>query len=167
VDSVRPASGERVLLKDQIAAPQNGIYVAGGSGAELVSPSQVFDGSGHYAVTGLTAGGAYSWTKGGETTSLDNGLESLTGSGWFLAAGTSITLNGSVGDDVLDSIKAAILTRATDADAAGEFVRHQTVSVTAGTVNAGRVFSYVGKASPTLGTDVLTFAAGPQAITVP
>jgi hypothetical protein len=57
--------------------------------------------------------------------------------------------------------------RAADADASGDFVRHKTVAVTAGTANAGRVFSYVGKASPTVDTDAITFAAGPQAITVP
>lgn len=57
--------------------------------------------------------------------------------------------------------------RATDADASGEFTRFKTVAITHGTANAGRVFRYIGKDSPTIGSDGLQFAAGPVAIALP
>lgn len=166
VDGVRVVHGDRLLWAGQTLPQQNGLWVADVTGAELVSGSPQFVDNAH-TISGLAANQVFSWTKGANTTSLTNGTETLTASGWFKCQGTSITLNGTTGQDVLDSLKQAELTRATDADASGDFVRHRTVSVTHGTANAGRSFRYDGKETPTVGSDALTFVAGPQPIIVP
>ena len=68
----------------------------------LVPNGATYDGSGHYTLSGLTTGKLYMWTDGGShDTSVTNGTETVTTSNnFFVAQGTSVTLNGTAGQSV-------------------------------------------------------------------
>ncbi len=53
---------------------------------------------------------------------------------------------------------AGVLTRATDADQAGEFKTGDSNFVTAGTTQTSTTWAYTGADSPTIGTDAITYA---------
>lgn len=131
--------GERVLLPRQTSAVQNGIYVVDVPGAEQVPTSQAFaDEQTPLTVTGLTAGRLYSWVRGAHTARLVNGSQTLD-SGveeTFIAAGTSVDLYGLSADDVLDSIRACGLSRASDAPTS-TFVAGRGVFVESGLADTG------------------------------
>ena len=55
----------------------------------------VYDGTGHYAVTGLMAGQEYRYTQGRNDSTLVNGTETLPGPAPFIAQGTTVTLAGT------------------------------------------------------------------------
>jgi hypothetical protein len=140
-DEVELANGDRVLLAAQNTPSQGGLYTLGPTGAEK-SPGGTFaDDVTPISVTGLTASQSYVWVKGAGTVSLTNGGDVLTASGLFVAAGTSVTLLGLEADPVADSVKAALLTRATDANQDAEIVRGRRVRISAGVQYAGAVFA--------------------------
>ena len=137
IDGVRLDVGDRVLLKDQSTAAQNGIYAVDVQGSEKVTGSQTFaDGVTPITVSSLTAGVLYKWVKGANTVSLTNGTQVLTQSGTFIAAGTSVTLLGNAAATCLDSVKACGLSRATDA-ATSTLTSGRRVAVTGGAVGSG------------------------------
>jgi len=139
-DGVAFANADRLLLGGQATASENGLHTIGPTGSELSPGGSFVDDQTPVAVTGLTAAKSYYWVKGANTASLTNGVQVLTASGFFVAAGTSVDLLGLSADDVLDSVKAALLTRATDCDGDGELVHLKRVRVTAGTLHANREF---------------------------
>ena len=120
VSGVRVKAGDRMLVVGQTAPAQNGIYVAGETGSNFVDEEEVFT-LNVYVVLNLTAGAVYQWTKGVAAVELRNGTETLTQSGWFVAQGTTVTIEGEDTDPVDDIVKAAIWTRATDADDAADW----------------------------------------------
>jgi hypothetical protein len=140
-DGVELDLGDRVLLAAQTSATQGGIYAYGVTGAELTPGGSFADGVTPINVTGLTAGKSYYWDKGTHTASLTNGVQVLTASALFVAAGTSVTLLGTGGQSASDSVKAVLLTRTTDANEDAEFVRGKRVRVSEGDVFAGAVFA--------------------------
>ena len=137
IDGIILAIGDRVLLKDQSTAANNGIYAVQATGTEKVAGSQTFaDTVTPITITGLTAGVLYSWTKGTNTARLVNGSQTLTASATFIASGTSITLYGSSAASVTDSIKACDLARASDAGTS-TLTAGRSVAVRQGAVGAG------------------------------
>lgn len=140
-DEVSFANADRLLVGAQATASENGLYTIGPTGSELSPGGSFVDDQTPVAVNGLTAAKSYYWAKGANTASLTNGVQVLTASGFFVAAGTSVDLLGLSADDVLDSVKAALLTRATDADGDAELVHLKRVRVTAGTLHANREFT--------------------------
>ena len=126
--SPRVVPGDRALMLGQTDASENGIYSATVSGSALLTGSESYDeGTGACTVSGLTIGLVYSWRPGATAYDLTNGTEVLTEAGWFLATGTSVTLNGQPGEDVHDQLYAAAFVRATDADAAEDWAESFTV----------------------------------------
>lgn len=101
IDGVTLATGNRVLLKNQSTASENGIYVVVASGAASRSPdtntdAQVSKGMFMYVEAGTTNGGS-AWVLSNKTGSL--GAGSLTfsqfGGGSTYSAGTGMTLTGN------------------------------------------------------------------------
>ena len=75
----------------------------------LIPGGATYDGSGHYTLSGLTAGKALRWLKGSHDTSLTNGASTVSTSGQnFFAAGTSVTLNGTAGQTVTAAVWNAV-----------------------------------------------------------
>lgn len=75
------------------------------SGSALVPAGAVYDGSGQYTLSGLTAGTAYLWVKGANDISIVNTPDTITVSGTFLAAGTSCVMNGTPGATVTATVQ--------------------------------------------------------------
>lgn len=143
IDGLQLDVADRVLIKNQSSASENGIYAVDVQGTEKVTGSQTFaDTVTPITVSGLTAGVLYRWTKGANTASLTNGSQVLTASGTFIAAGTSVTLLGSSAAAVLDSVKACGVSRATDAPTTS-FVAGRRVAVERGASGRG-VWQYTG-----------------------
>lgn len=64
-------------------------------GSSLIPIGQTYSGAGAYVLNGLVEGYPYTWEKGANDTDLVNGTETLTGTGWFIAQGSSVTLHGT------------------------------------------------------------------------
>lgn len=64
-------------------------------GANVIPSGATYDGSGQYVVTNLTADKVYEVDLAANDTSLENDVQTVTEDGRFVAAGTSVTLNGT------------------------------------------------------------------------
>lgn len=101
LDGVTLATGNRVLLKNQTTASENGIYVVVASGAASRSAdasvdSEVSKGMFCYVESGTTNGGT-AWVLSNKTGSLGTGSLTFTqfGGGATYTAGTGMTLTGT------------------------------------------------------------------------
>jgi hypothetical protein len=92
------------FARSQLRVIDAGIDAEQGTRAagNLITGSPSYDGSGHYLLTGLTAGRMYRWTDGGaHDTSVTNGSQTVTVTdSVFVAQGTTVTLNGTAGTTV-------------------------------------------------------------------
>lgn len=120
VDGVTLATGDRILLKDQSTASENGIYIVVASGAASRSPdadttAEVTKGMFMYVESGTVNGGtAYVCTSAG-TLGSSSVVFTTFGGGATYSAGTGLTLTGTV--FALDNHSAALLTSGTLPDA--------------------------------------------------
>lgn len=73
------------------------------AGSNIVPNGATYDGSGHYTLT-VGAGQAYVWTQGANDTSVTNGSATITDGSVWVAAGATVTLNGTSGQLVTASV---------------------------------------------------------------
>ena len=96
-ESVTLAQTELEIVRDNV--PDNDVLPV--QAGNLVGEGAVYDGGGHYAITGLAAGKALRWSKGANDTSVTNGGDTINVSGQnFFTHGATITLNGTAGEPV-------------------------------------------------------------------
>lgn len=193
VDGVALVTGDRILIKDQAAAAENGVYVVASSGA----PTRAFDADAGAEFVGAAFVVAEGTANAGKTFACQNGSAPTLGSTaitfaqggltWKTAARVATTTAGTLASsfengDTVDGVVLAtndrILikdqatasenglyvvqssgapTRATDMNAGDEFPT-AAICVTAGTVNAGKIFTCTNSSAPTLGSTSITFA---------
>jgi len=81
-----------------------GIATNGPVQASNIVPLAVsYDGSGHYTLA-VTQGAAYVWTQGAHDTSVTNASQTITDGSVWVASGTTVVLNGSVGQTVTAAV---------------------------------------------------------------
>lgn len=143
-----------ILLTGQTTTSQNGIYVAGTGGAQVVVTG-TYDGSGNYVKTGLTTDRLYYWTQNTAGTSITNGVLTLTESGFISAKAGQLTLKGTPGASQLNFLVEADMVRSFLFDEPNEFPQNILVRVNQGPSSPSwwRLTSTV----TTIGTSPITF----------
>ncbi len=151
-----------VLLTAQSTQTQNGLYVAGTTGANVgmnngVTPA-IFDDGGQWVKTGLTPGRLYYWQKGVFETSVENDeLEDvLTDSGFIEADGEGqLFFTGTPLESLEGSLREANLVRADAFNESAEMYAGTVVRVNGGTgaPKWWRLLSTITQ----IGTDAVTF----------
>lgn len=122
VDGVTLATGDRILIKNQADASENGIYVVNASGAptravDADTDAELTKGAFTFVEEGST-NAASAWVLSGKTGSLGTGnltFSQFSGGGGSYSAGTGLLLTGSVFS--LDNHSAALITSGTLDDA--------------------------------------------------
>ncbi|MFI8942743.1 hypothetical protein [Streptomyces syringium] len=103
VDGVTLATGDRILVKDQTTATENGIYVVAASGAPAratdADSAADLNGAAVYVTSGTTnADRAYTQTTDSPAVGTDNVVWAQFGGGTLPTAGAGLTLTGSTLD---------------------------------------------------------------------
>jgi len=148
---------DRVLVKDQSVAAENGVY--------RVSALTELDGE----LTAGALGGTNSIDVDFSLVDVTQGTQvRVNGVIYTVAstAGQTITLSSSLVDDVAlgDAVTLfqATLTRAVDFNTAGEFVPNQHIAVLGGTASGNKSFQLTSTVT-TLNTDAITYTQSPLA----
>lgn len=164
IDGVTNIVGDRILVKNQASALQNGIYtvtaVGSGGAPYILTRATDLDASAEFlynvAVT-VTAGTANAGKQFKNTSASAPTIGTTAISfGEVLVPGTSqagvysVTAVGSGGAPW-------VLTRTTDADTAAEYASGLSVKIASGTANAGKWFKNTNTAAVTMGTTSITW----------
>lgn len=165
IDGVTNIVGDRILVKNQATAFQNGIYtvtaVGSGGAPYVLTRATDLDESAEFlynvAVTvtaGTTnAGRQYKNTSADAPTIGTTGISfgQITPIGTSQAGVYTVTALGSGGAPW-------VLTRTTDADTAAEYASGLSVKIESGTANGGKWFKNTNTSAVTMGTTSITWA---------
>ena len=164
IDGVTNIVGDRILVKNQATALQNGIYtvtaVGSGGAPYVLTRATDLDETGEFvynAAVTVTAGTANvgKQFKNTSTAVVTVGATSVT-FGEILVPGTSQAGIYSVTD--LGSGGAPwVLTRTTDSDIAAEYAAGLSVQIASGTTNGGKWFKNTNTTAVTMGTTSITW----------